>query len=91
MNEVKVENVKGIVEDWLRNHGYDGLFSPYECGCILGDLMPCCSEGCILCEPGYTGPCDCCDCHDFHIGPKSEVSTQSEKAEYSIVPIDGWQ
>ncbi len=42
-----------IVSAWLRSHNYDGLFhEDGECGCRLGDLMPCSSPG-MGCEPGY--------------------------------------
>jgi hypothetical protein len=45
--------LREIVESWLEEHGYDGLvYSDIECGCCLGDLMPCGSPG-IGCEAGY--------------------------------------
>ena len=35
-------SIEQIVEDWLRQNGFDGLACPeLECGCRLGDLMPC--------------------------------------------------
>lgn len=34
--------VKDMVAEWLRANHYDGLCNPSgECGCGLGDLMPC--------------------------------------------------
>jgi len=57
--------VKEIVEEWLKEHGYDGLCNPdAECGCALDDLIPC--EGaCDLCQPAYKGaPTD----YDGYIG-----------------------
>jgi hypothetical protein len=64
--------LKELIEDGLKRHGYDGLFSPDVCACKIGDLAPC---GCDMsgCEPGVfmEGPCsNCCgdkQC-DFHIG-----------------------
>lgn len=61
--------VKEIVEKYLRDNRYDGLcHTDSECGCSLGDLVPCC-EDCTSCEPGYKAPCDCGD-HDYHIVTK---------------------
>lgn len=64
--------LKELIEDGLKRHGYDGLFSPDVCACKIGDLAPCGGDmgGC---EPGVftEGPCsNCCGgklC-DFHIG-----------------------
>ena len=55
-----------IVEAHLIANGFDGLYSPSECGCKLGDLAPC-GEMKGDCEPGYLQECDCGD-HDWHIG-----------------------
>ena len=46
-------NVKEILIKYLKNHGYDGLFSEYgDCGCDIEDLIPC-DEACHNCEAGY--------------------------------------
>lgn len=50
---------KTIIEQWLREHGYDGLVNleigePY-CGCLLDDLFLC-GECPTDCQPGYRGP-----------------------------------
>jgi len=50
--------LKEICEDFLRENGFDGLFKD-ECGCRLGDLMPCC-EPSPACEPGYLQDCAQC-------------------------------
>jgi len=57
--------VKEIVELYLKSNGYDGLFNPGECGCLINDLVPCgqISEDC---EAGYKGPCRCGE-HDWEI------------------------
>lgn len=61
-------NVKGIIVEYLKEHGFDGLFNESgECGCELEDLAPCWNLG-EDCEPGFKVPCDCGD-HDFHIEP----------------------
>lgn len=45
--------VKGIVQKYLKENGYDGLCN-YEpmCGCVINDLMPC-GEDCSSCTPGH--------------------------------------
>jgi hypothetical protein len=46
-------NAIEILESWLKERGYDGLCYPEEeCGCQIGDLMPC-SSYCGHCQPGY--------------------------------------
>ena len=50
-------DVRGIVAEWLKEHGYDGLYVPGVCGCPIDDLM-CCEEPCSQCEPGYAMMCE---------------------------------
>lgn len=63
--------VRDIVVLYLRNWGYDGLFSDVCC-CDLGELMEC-DEPCAGCQPGYrvlcTADCDCDDpgANGYHI------------------------
>ena len=36
--------VRDMLADWLRSHGYDGLYwqsDGEECGCCIADLAPC--------------------------------------------------
>lgn len=65
-----------MVSGFLRLHKFDGLYSPGECACELGDLMPCGTPQCG-CKAGYRCACgeDCkeeeCDKEqEFHVGPK---------------------
>lgn len=45
-----------MLESQLRENGYDGLCNTEnECGCRIGDLMPC-GEYCGECQPGYLHP-----------------------------------
>ncbi len=67
--------VKEIVEKWLTENGYDGLYSDGSCACENSNLMPC-DEYYGDCEAGYKQPCPgpekCCadgDC-EWHIVPK---------------------
>tara|TARA_Y100000310_G_C20624286_1_gene785002 strand:- start:350 stop:529 length:180 start_codon:yes stop_codon:yes gene_type:complete len=53
----KPETVLAILEQWLKANGYDGLYSPGECACKIGDLIVCESE-CSQCAPGYLWPGD---------------------------------
>lgn len=70
--------VKSIMADWLREHGYDGLWNENECGCTVDDFMPCGGESIADCKPGYHVPCKGEDCEllwcesatDAHIGPE---------------------
>jgi len=72
--------VREIVADWLKAHGYDGLWRD-GCSCQSDDLMPCDwlnGEDNADCEPGYKTPCDPATCSadgdcPWHIGPKEEA------------------
>ena len=48
--------VSEIVTEYLKSHGYDGLYDSWgECGCELADLMPC-GELHGDCESGHKLP-----------------------------------
>ena len=48
--------MREIVMSFLRRHGYDGLCNPdIECGCILGDFMPCDYPDLDECVPALAG------------------------------------
>ena len=66
-------NVSAIIADYLRAHGYDGLYCPDECACRLPDILPCgYTQG--DCYPGYLSPCPAeCGEHDWHVGPEKET------------------
>lgn len=68
-----------IVTEYLKARGYDGLYRPDQCACVLDDLMPC-GEPSPDCEVGYKVPChgDCefGDHCDWHVGAeKPDVRT----------------
>jgi|Deesub1362A_J573_1020465.scaffolds.fasta_scaffold00385_51 hypothetical protein len=51
--------VREIVSAWLKENGYDGLYSPTAgCACLIADLMPCGNPG-PDCRPGYRIARDC--------------------------------
>jgi len=63
--------VKEIIQKWLRENGYSGLYNEIGCGCTVENLMLC-GESCENCQPGYNvfyagGP------HNFGIQPKKPV------------------
>ena len=39
-----------IVEHYLKVNGYDGLYCPGECACLIGELVPC-ETDMSQCEP----------------------------------------
>jgi hypothetical protein len=67
----KNPTVVAIVEEYLKAHGFDGLWSfDGECACKVGDLFPCESEGIERCEAGHVVPCCHDGEHDWDIGRK---------------------
>lgn len=53
----KKVNVKQIIESYLRDNGYDGLFASADvagetCGCGIDDLFLC-GQICGECQPAY--------------------------------------
>jgi hypothetical protein len=70
-------DVSEIVQKYLKDNGYDGLYS-LECGCKIDDLCPCGMNGIIAgCKGGYLCKCDPETCHadgdcEWHIGPKEQ-------------------
>jgi len=67
--------VREMVEKYLKDNGYDGLYAAGECACTLGELMPCGSGSYTVwtCEPGYFCDSDVNDGFDFHIGPDKPI------------------
>ncbi len=48
--------VEEILKQWLKDNGYDGLYTD-GCGCEIDDLAPCCVDPFTECEAGYKVPC----------------------------------
>ena len=55
--DAQITTVHEIIQNWLIEHGYDGLYDGDGCGCTVADLMPC-VEYTGHCMPGYYCPCD---------------------------------
>ena len=68
-------NLQTVVENWLKDHGYDGLYHPdMGCGCRLGELLPC-QDPSPECLVGYSVPPPGDSDADFWISPtKAEGS-----------------
>ena len=65
------DTAKEIVERWLMENGYDGLYTSGECGCIVGNIAFCCSADAMLaCSPGYKQEAPEGSEHAFMVGPK---------------------
>lgn len=60
--------VRTIVEEYLSEAGFDGLWSKEDCACKLDDLMPCYWD-CRDCQPGFLQPLDITRENGFRIGP----------------------
>lgn len=62
-------NLMQITDEWLTQHGFDGLFNEDgECSCEVGELMPCGEPDTEFCEAGYkVNGCTCGQGCDFHI------------------------
>ena len=62
-------DIQTMLEQYLQEHGYDGLFNPGVCACKLDDLMPCGEPG--NCKAGYlVEGCTCGEGCKFHIVAK---------------------
>jgi len=48
-------DVRAIIAKYLTDNGFDGLYVPGVCHCLLGDLCPC-GEYSLDCEPGHRMP-----------------------------------
>lgn len=78
-------NVGEILEKYLKDNGYDGLYAD-ECGCQLSDLKPCECQNTLSCQPGYSVKASEADPegHDFYI-----LSTKEDVAEHEKKLEDG--
>ena len=78
-------SVREILDQWLTEHGYDGLYTE-DCGCEVGDLAPCSEQYSFGCRAGHKVPCDPETCPaegecPFHIGKKTDGAKQWTKKD----------
>lgn len=77
-----------IVQAWLKEHEYDGLYNAGgECACLLDQLAPDC-EVIGDCCAGYKVACVDCDhvaAHDWHIVPEATSSVTTAKIQAGAV------
>ena len=57
-----MKTVRDIIEDYLIEHGYEGLQYD-ECGCTLDEIFMCASD-CSDCNPAYVFRCGKCSKYD---------------------------
>ena len=87
LDDNKPMTVTEILKDWLKSHGYDGLYhEDSECGCLVGDLGPCGEIG-GSCKAGVLGKCNpetCandghCDWHIVERGHHDQMTEDERK------------
>lgn len=66
-----------MIRAYLEQHGFDGLFSPGECACLLEDLAPCEADGIDECVAGYKHPGD--EEYDFFVREEKADETLAAK------------
>ena len=69
--EKEIITLVEILEEWLREKGYSGMYNEYQdCSCAVGlDLMHC-DDGCMPhCVPVVVEGCDIrgCECCSYHV------------------------
>lgn len=61
-------NVYKIIEKYLKQNGYDGLYNTIEdCDCSIDDGLGPCGQFNVCCIPGGKHRCNCGGNHDYHI------------------------
>jgi len=68
---MKNPTIKEIVQQYLVDNDYDGLFFPGECACLKENLFPC-GSGFEECTAGYKTECTCGQGCDFDIAYEKE-------------------
>lgn len=74
MSSDRTWDVADIVADWLKTHGYDGLYDDEGdgCGCRLGDLMPCGECNCACLAGVFVDPPEGACSASYYIGRKPD-------------------
>ena len=77
-------SIREIVEKWLKENGYDGLYNWSEnCACCLDDLFVCgaLSGGCEAGMKKMGCSTECGEGCDFHIVPKEKEQPDEQKEQ----------
>lgn len=78
MAEEERKTVRQMMEEYLKENGFDGLYNENgDCGCVIGDLMCCESEGIENCLGGYKIECN----HDREDGEGCTFCISANKGE----------
>ena len=75
--------VKEIIEKYLKDNGYDGLYSE-EYGCEIGEMFPCSREWILSCKPGYKAEANDSSGWDYYICPSKEDVRDCEIEEVRL-------
>lgn len=83
--------LREIVETYLRQNGFDGLYNSWiECGCTVDDLMPCERADEVNCAAGYRVRLED---GGWGIGPRPErASEDPDRADVDLahsIGLDG--
>jgi hypothetical protein len=87
--QVAQVNVREMVAEVLKVNGFDGLFDETgDCGCPLGDLMPCTSEKLQRCQAGYK---HLDEDGDWHIREQKQTLAEMNKILEATNPCNACQ
>ena len=53
MNGFNYLSIEEMVQKYLADNKFDGLYNGGRCACILGDLMPCSEPNVTYCKAGH--------------------------------------
>lgn len=80
--------VKKILIEWLKSHGYDGLYcSDYDCSCDI-ESINCCDLHFAFCEPGVKVKLENDLNYDYKIIPRKESMPEEICTELKCSGID---
>ena len=70
-----MKDIGKILNDYLKENGYGGLYLSGECACEVDDLVPCGGDPTDCC-PGYKVMKDCNDLYAFEIVEKKPTEPE---------------
>ncbi len=70
-----------IVKDWLKEHGFDGLYNvDSQCGCAVDDFVLC-GQIYLDCQAGYKAKMGSDSEDDYGIGPEKDLWYWSKRTQ----------